>query len=329
MAYTYFAEVAEGRSGSVDQRYQRSYKRTFLVKTSSSTYGPYYAGSHPSLPAVWTVHPEDAYAYCTGFSVDQDQGDPLLWRVVASYAYNADTASSGGSGGSSGGTGPTGNPAIDTQQQGQAPADRIQSPLSRPRDYQISGATSTTTVLTDVTSGNPIQNSAGDLFFPPVEKNIYGGLVTVGLNNATAPSNAWFTARGKTNAASLTIGVYTFVARTCRLNDVSASLVYENGVSYWRWTLVFEVKPLNSTWTTNSFTLASAGGAPIELGWMAVLLDQGKRDQAGNDLLDSITGLPVTQPVLLDGSGARLAPAGTEKYRAFHIYPTVTFPSPL
>jgi hypothetical protein len=323
MAYTLFAEVEDGRSGSVDQRYQRTYKRVFLVGTDAATYGPYYAGSHSSLPAIWSAHNEDSLAYCVGFDVTQDQGDPKLWRVTANYAYNADTAQGGN------GTGATGDPAIDTQQQGQAPGDRVQSPLSRPRDYQISSLTYPEALRGDI-SGNAILNSAYDYFSPAPEGQKLAATLTVGLNNSSAPSNTWLGSVGKINASSMTIGAYTFGAKTVRLNSLNAQLVYENGVSYWRWTLVWEYRPSSTSYAGGWQDLP--GGSWPELGWQLVLLDVGKREWTGSkwqDFKDSPYTAPVSQPVNMNGAGGRLSAGGTPKYKAWDIYRTTTFPSPM
>lgn len=322
MAYVRCSEVIDGRSGSVDQRYQRSYKRVFLVETDANTYGPYYAGSHPSLPNIWDAHDEDANAYCVGFDVSQDQDNPRLWRVTCNYAYNADTAASSGNG-------PTGNPAIDTQQQGQAPADRVESPLSRPRDYQIATVTYPETLRGDA-DGNAILNSAYDYFTPAPEGQKLAATITVGLNNSSAPSNTWLGSVGMINASSMTIGAYTVGAKTTRLNSLNAQLVYENGVSYWRWTLVFEYRPSSTSYAGGWQSLP--GSAWPELGWKLVLLDAGKREWTGSawqDFKDKPYTAAVSAPVLMNGSGGRLSGGSTPKYKAWEIYKTTTFPSPM
>lgn len=335
MAYTYFAELAEGRSGSVDQRYQRAYKRVFLVRTDSAGYGPYYAGSHPSLPLVWSVHPEDSLAYCVGFSVDQDQGDPLLWRVTANYAYNADTAVGGGSGGTSGGTGATGNPAIDTQQQGQPPAERVQNPLLRPRDYQISTVAYPEVLMGDV-DGNTIVNSAGDPFLPAAEIQKFGAQISIGLNSATPPSETWMGAVGNLNANTLTItppgSTITLAAKTTRLNSLNAQAVYENGVAYWRWTLNFEFRPSTTSYASGWVQM---GASWPRLGWKHVLLDAGKRKSSTAsttgyiEFTDPPSATKVSQPVLMNGANDRLPKFDKPYYKAWDVYRSVAFPSPL
>lgn len=324
MAYTLFSEVAEGRTGSVDQRYQRSYKRVFLVRTDSATYGPYYAGSHPSLPLVWSAHDEDANALCVGFDVSQDQSDPLLWRVTANYAYAADVANSSGQGS-------TGNPAIDTQQSGIAPGSRAAAPLSRARDYQVTSIAYPETVLWD-TTGNAIENSAYDPFLPAPEVQKFGAQITVGLNSSSAPSNAWLGSVGKVNATTLTLGSYSLPALSTRLNNLSAQLVYEQGVSYWRWTLAFEYRPNGTSYAGGWVQMGSAWP---ELGWKLVLLDAGKRKFTGTgtgweDFRDAPTyTTPVSQPVLMNGASDRLTAGAKPYYKAWNVYDSITFPSPI
>lgn len=325
MAYKRFSELIDGRSGSVDQRYQRSYKRTFLVQTDSPGYGPYYAGSHPSLPLVWSTHPEDALAYCVGFSVEQDANDGTLWRVTANYSYNADSFGGGG-GGAAGGVGGTGNPAIDTQQQGQAPQDRVQNPLLRPRDYQINTVAYPEALRGD-TTGNAILNSAYDNFLPPAEIQRFGAQITVGLNDANPPTTAWFAAVGKLNYNTLTLGAYTCAPKTVRLNSLNATLVHENGISYWRWSMVWEYR---SSVTSYAGGWVQLGNDWPDLGWKLVLLDAGKRRWNGTDWESfKDKGVQVTEPKLMDGNGGRLAANAKPYFKAWDIYKAYIFPSPL
>jgi hypothetical protein len=303
MAYTLFTEVAEGRQATVDSKYNRTYTRVFLIRTDSPTYGPYYAGSHPSLPLIFSAYPDDANAFCVSLSPAQDQNDPRLWRVTAQYAYNTDMAAVNSA--------PSGNPAVDTQQQGQPPASRVENPLSRPRDYSISTNAYPWAIEQD-RFGNPLQNSAGDPFIPVPEIQKGGATITVGLNSTSSPSAAWIGAIGYLNASSYTVGPYVIGAGLAKLNGVSASLAYENGVSYWRWQLTFEYRPD---------------------GWAWVVANKGKRQVNINDptgpLIEimSKAGGVVSNPVYLNASGYAIAPGGARTYATFHIYPRVAFPS--
>ena len=101
-------------------------------------------------------------------------------------------------------------------------------------------------------------------------------------------------------------------AGLAKLNGVSASLAYENGVSYWRWQLTFEYRPD---------------------GWAWVVANKGKRQVNINDptgpLIEimSKAGGVVSNPVYLDASGYAIAPGGARTFATFHIYPRVAFPS--
>lgn len=309
MAYTLFAEVHAGRQATVDAKYNRTYTRVFLVRTDSATYGPYYAGSHPSLPLIFSAHPEDANAFLLSLSPSQDQDDPLLWRVTATYGYNIDMAAAGSA--------PSGIPAVDTQQQGVAPASRVATPTSRGRDYQIATNSYPLSLAeayyTGTNSMQPVENSAGEPLLPPLT-GVYGGAtITVGLNSVSSPSASWIQSIGYINAASYTIGPYVIGAKLAKLNSVSAQLVYENAVSYWRWSLVFEYRPN---------------------GWGITLANMGKnvRTTAGSETRVPIApnGIPISHPVFLNSTGTGVwtsAEAVSVKYRTYLPYNTTTFPS--
>ena len=299
MAYTLFSEIHEGRQASVDSKYQRTYTRVFLVGTDSGLYGPYYAGSHPSLPLIFSTHPEDAYALCVRLTPVQDSVDPSLWRVTAEYSYNPDLAAGGG----------TGNPAIDGQQQGVAPASRSANPTTRPNDYSVATSTYPMAVWKDI-NNNTIDNAAGDPFLPPLEIQRAEATITVGLNSLNAPSGAWLGSVGCLNSNTMVIGAYNANPGQVKLNSISAQFLYENGLNYWRWTLVWGYR------TT----------------WAAELLNQGLRELRGGKLvpiLDDATGYKVDQPALLTATGLKAAAGASPTFRTFNIYPRVTFPTPL
>lgn len=300
MAYTLIKETAEGRSAGVDQKYQRTYARVFIVRTSSSSYGAAYAASHPSLPRVFSRHPDDSIAFCTGLDVSQDGNDPQQWRITANYAYYEADA------------------AVDTQQKGQDPADRVENPLSRPRDYGIS--TSSYNFATQYacnTSTNaytvPIVNSAGDPFLPSAEVIKGAATITVGLNSTVSPSATWIAAIGALNASTYTVGPYVIGAGLAKLDSVNATKTFENAVSYWRWSLSFSYRPS---------------------GWAYVVMDAGKRRKVGGvspPITITVNGVPVSSPVPLTGAGRPMTQtqidAGSYTYLTFHIYPRVSFPS--
>lgn len=294
MAYTHFVEVAEGRTANVDQKYQRTYTRVFLVRTNDWAYGPAYAASHPSLPRIWSVYPEDINAFCTSISPSQDQGDPYLWRITVNYAYIVDDAQ---------------DPSVDTQQQGQDPAEREENPLLRPRDYTVSTTSYPLAVKFD-RYGNKIANSAGDPFLPPLEIVKGGATITVGLNSVNPVTSTWIASIGKLNQATFILGPYAVGAGLSKLNSVNANRVYEKGLSYWHWTLVFEYRP--DGW---SFVVANVGKRQRSL-----VLDEFE------DIISPLGGI-VSTPVYLDEFGFARKPSQSATYQVFHVYPRIAFPS--
>jgi hypothetical protein len=293
VAYTHFAEVAEGRAANVDQQYQRSYTRVFLVRTNDYAYGPGYAASHPSIPRIWYAHPEDAKARCTSISPSQDQGDPYLWRITVQYAYKVDEASA----------------EKDLQQDGQDPAERVENPLLRPRDYSVASMSYPWAMRYD-RFGQKIANSAGDPFLPTVEIVKGGATITVGLNSLNAVTSTWISSIGKLNQATFILGPYAVGAGLAKLNSVSANRVFEDGLSYWHWTLVFEYRPD---------------------GWAFVLANVGKRERSTVkdqfiDIMSPLGGI-VSTPVYLSAAGKALKPTDPPTYATYHVYPRIAFPS--
>ena len=240
MPYKSFREIA-GESGSVNSSYQREYSKTWIIEVDSPTDSPFYVGSHPQLPLIYSSYPADPMAYCVSLSPSQNSSNPLIWTVVARYAYTLDAV-----GGSGGGWG-TGVPAIDAQQQGKPPAERKTVPDQRGNDYSWTTQSLRRVVVKEDTfeklrdgsaeDGKPLQfvNSAGDELSNLPEVDIYGIQVQIGRNLPGAPNTDWLKINGKLNANKCQIGHLTCEIATARMMHTSAELVYENNTSYWRW----------------------------------------------------------------------------------------------
>jgi len=81
MTITYLGEVhAQARNS----KGTRSYSRVFKLDTSVKTERAYHVGSHASLPVIGSVHPDDAFAWCTDLSIDP--ATPWRgWTATAEY----------------------------------------------------------------------------------------------------------------------------------------------------------------------------------------------------------------------------------------------------
>jgi hypothetical protein len=332
-AYVEFREIP-GTTGSVDASFNRTYTRTFQVVVDDATAGPYFAGSHPSLPSIYSAHNEDPFAFCVGLVPTRNAEDPKVWTVTATYAYSIDApvALAGGEGGSVGGSTKTGNPAVDSQQQGYPPADRVVNPLSRPKDYSYATVKITTIPIDEEPYTAPgqafirkIRNSAGDPFQDQPSRDIMALQITVGLNSLTTPDQVWVNRLQTLNSNTVVIDGVSYSARELRLENFSAQRVYEQ-VSYYRWTLNFTYRP---HWRV---TLRNSGNRA----WMEL------KDANGNGT--GIYGIMAPQdpkiviPMDLDAAGRYLPPtldAGggvvppTPTYREFTVYPETSWPTPL
>jgi hypothetical protein len=311
-----------GRDGSVDAKFNRTYQRQFLVEVDANTYGPWYATGAPGIPRIFNTHNEDTNAYCVNVVPTQDREDPTLFRVTAHYGYNLDGWAAGGNLAS------TGNPWVDSQQAGLPIADRVENPLLRPRDYDFATVVSGQEVLEFDVNGRPLLNTAGDPFFPPytIEKPAVN--LIIGLNSTDAPGDVWAAYYNYLNAAPMAIGPWTYAAKRARLRSVTAKRVNEQNVSYWRWMIAFEVRQ-DWRWRPRSqgyqaYINRTVGGVTVKK----------------KELIKDAAQVRVAHPVGLDVDGYRCVVTESvvmgETIRtdntyqhAWDVLPTMTFPSPL
>ena len=319
-------QVLTNESGAVNSSYQRTYQKVFLLETDRALppYTVWEAGSYSGLPKIFDVYPHDptGKAFCVSLSPVQDTNNPWLWKITASYAYAID-GWTGGGGGGGGGTA-TGNPLIDTQQTGTPPAQREAAPLNRHRDYAYSTMVVGQEVIRSSvdSSGNivPFLNTAGDPFPNPPTITIPGVQITVGLNSLEPPGGNWVAALHKLNRNPLSIDLWSIPARWARLESCSAQRVFEEGISYYRWTIVFCVR---ESWSWK----------PLSMGNRAFYSLKNKATGAFENKKVAITEVDrfLTGPQLLDSNGFVVTSTnGRTVYKhTFNYLDDVVFPSPL
>jgi len=88
MTVNYKGERPEGRTFR-NSRGVRAYQRTFALETTAQTEGPYLVGSHPSLPKIGDLHPDDTGAWCDELFVENVDGWKV-WTVTANYTSEWD-----------------------------------------------------------------------------------------------------------------------------------------------------------------------------------------------------------------------------------------------
>ena len=259
--------VLSGESGSVNSAFQTSYTKTFLVLTDDVNDSVFFVGSHPNLPRLFTPHPDDPRAYCVSIMPQQDQSNPLVWRITCQWSMTMDAAGYGGM------PTATGNPAIDSQQSGKPPSERVENPLNRPNDYSYDTVSIGNEVveydtfegetLGDIFIGNPIATTAGQPFEKMPEREIFCLQVTIGRNLPGAPNAEWDMLNGCLNKNAITVGTRSCAARTVRMLSTSAQLVNENTVSYWRWTHRVLIRPTASDWQWKPLNKGTYGKCPF------------------------------------------------------------------
>lgn len=262
MPYVSFREQA-GESGEVNGSFQRAYRKTFIITVDSATDSVFYVGSHPQLPKIFDAHPADPKAFCVNLAPSQDGENPLVWRVTATYSYTLDA------GFGAGGIPATGVPAIDSQQQGKPPAERKTAPLIRGNDYSYTTTpmgtkareTDTRETYTDKNGKKqpkPMVNHPilKDRIHPFPTYDEYALMIRVGRNMPGAPNLEWLSLNGKLNANRVTIGTHICEPGTARMMSTAAELVYEESISYWRWTHEIILRPNPEDW---QFVMPSLG----------------------------------------------------------------------
>lgn len=130
-------------------------------------------------------------------------------------------------------------------------------------------------------NGKVYQNSAKVLFDPPFERQWNRRAITIERNEllySSAYADEW---QNVINSAAW--GAYA--ARTAMVVSIDAVSVFDRGMSYWRVTYEVEINPD---------------------GWQPSLLDRGLHilDGAGKPVPIERDGVRLSEPVLLNGSGA-------------------------
>lgn len=155
---------------------KRSYIVTYKLETTDQSESAYLVGSHPSLPRIGDVHPDDPNAWCNGLQIDNTS--PWKgWTATATWSSERELA-----------TDPTSDPAIITVN-----TEQFQKVAE-----------------TDI-NGYSIGNSAGDPFDPPYMIDDSRRVIMISKNMSGHPdwlldyqdvvNSDAFTVKGKTYAA--------------------------------------------------------------------------------------------------------------------------------
>ncbi len=213
MAAVSVREVHNSRAGSINDRGEVEYTRTFQVITDSYLNGPATVRVATGVPRRYDIYADadgtlDTSAVCRSVEVSAGP-DPLVWFVSCKYSSK-----------------------VAEPDQGE------ENPLNRPADVNWTNV-KFTTVATEDRDGEAIMNSAEEPYDPPLEKELirlglkisrneefYNAAVQLLFHN-TVNSDAWF-------------GLHPGQAKCA---GISADRKYENGAYYWRVVYEFELMP--------------------------------------------------------------------------------------
>lgn len=257
--------VPGSRGSSINEKFERTYTRQYIVISDDITDDEYFIRTNLGF-SLFSGHPDDAGARLKTISVQEQEpltdarGDGThhhgaKWSATLEYGLI--------------------NP-IETTTTG--------SPEAQPIEVAINGEIYTQICDFDI-SGNPIVNTAGDPFDPPVERDQTRCRIEITQNLstlATGGSNPIATLLGYANSINNDVW-FGFPVKTVKFQPPIIVPKYSQfaDVIYYRVTYVFDYNP--DTWTK-------------------------KVENVGYRQLVTVSGVTTQQPILIDGAFAT-APA--------------------
>lgn len=231
---------------------------------------PLLAVEAEGVPAYWSVLDETRpYWYVSAKNCYPGNG-AMHWRVKVDYTY-------------------------------------YDNPLAVPPKVSWRRVTTTEAVDRDV-NGDPLLNSSKEPYDPPITEEYHDRVLRIEYNMASFNQAAYDQYIGSINSAawvpaSLTVGetIVTFPKYTVKCLGIDGDPARVGNILFSRVVAEFQIRDDG----------LDDGGTPAAypIGWRRRLLDQGFReivDGQPKAILDA-EGNPLTNPVRLDGSGAKLA----------------------
>lgn len=258
------------------------------------------------LPNYLSPHPDNVFATCRRLRITQKVGS-IWWTAQAEYSTK---------------------PLTEDEKEREEP-----NPLDRRAKISWSTRSYTEPIDKDI-DGNPVMNSAGDSFDPPVEREASYWVATVEKNMLAVPT--WIIEyENAINESSYNIDGLDVDPECSRLTGLSISeRLEENNVTYRRvgFQIEFRAPPNGENYQDGGET-----NDPITpKGWTKCVLDEGLRhvpyrDENGDtipiDQLKKVNitdeqGELITSPALLDGLGMAIPQptAADAKYLCWTVY---------
>ena len=279
MAIVDYGELPQ-RTGKTDSSFKRSYTRVFEVLSDDFADGPITVAAAVGLGLGNTYqsgNDVDLGAFVQDIEAREvERGQEIgLWNVTVQY----------------GGVDPT---------QGGENADG--NPLNKPIEVRW-GSERYERVVDEDINGDPIVNSAGDPFDPPLVIDDSRPVLQITRNEATFDA-------GLADAYKDTINSEPWRgndAKTWKVAEITGKREFHAEFGYY-YVVDYEFHFRPETWTKR-------------------VLNQGMRAKSGSTrkAIATSDGTPISTPVPLDAAGAALAPDGTPIWLEFEVYPSVAF----
>lgn len=173
----------------------------------------------------------------------------------------------------------------------------------------------------DAVTGALVLNSAGDAYDSTISVPTAAYEITIVRQEDTAPATV-MPYRGTINSASVTIMDTTFAAYAARL---TITFKETDGSSDFDYEYTYTI--------TERKNLVLIGGVLTDIGWRESMVDQGYRYLDGGVKKQAMVldengeKRPVNTPILLNGSGAKLALGGNPVVGLYQAHPTANWSS--
>ncbi len=278
MAIISIDEMLKSRSGGIDPQWRRTYRRAFRVITD----GPFALGAlgaRLAIPVflgqqyvitdpsnVVIEHDQFAFATKIDAQIDPDCNDDSSWVVSVEYApYD--------------------------------PTQFPENPLNHPVKISWGENRFEQTCFED-RNGDPVVNSAGDYFDPPISIDDSRPTLRIVRNERSYSPTYALSWKDTINTDTF----YGFPPGTVKMSTPLGDLEYNPVCGfYYVITYQFEINPD---------------------GWKKQILDQGMRqiDSGVKQKILDDKGEEINSPALLDGAGTRLPTGGTPVALTFEVY---------
>lgn len=215
------------------------------------------------IPNLWDTHPSNQWKYVQ--NIDAVQVGPNTVEVVVRYVT-------------------------------------IENPIDRPPEIEFLSAVSTEPVDRDK-DDNPITNSAGELFDPPITKDCRDLVIRARRYQSSFDKPQASAFEGSVNSQT----IWGYAPGKVKCNVYTGREVRFAGLWMYEVTFEFQVR---------------------EDGWKRRILDQGFREKTGVDettdeplyaAIKDTSGVPLSSPTMLDGAGVILADTAPPVFLEFDL----------